>query len=68
MLILSKTHICTYDSDLFWNHKWQSAQWRALCTNITELNLSAFAYRLFHEGLYIFNRQSEMLSTFRFDD
>ena len=24
-------------------------QWRALCTKITEVNLSAFIYRLFHE-------------------
>ena len=28
---------------------WWSAQWRALCTKITEVNLFAFAYRLFHE-------------------
>ena len=27
----------------------QSAQWRALCTEITDVNLSAFVYRLFHE-------------------
>ena len=24
-------------------------QWRALCTKITEVNLSEFVYRLFHE-------------------
>ena len=34
---------------LFWNNKWQNAQWGALCTKITEVNLFAFAYRLFHE-------------------
>ena len=37
-----------YNSDLFWNHTWQSAQWRALCTEITEVNLSAVVYRLLH--------------------
>ena len=38
-----------YTSDLFWNDTWYSAQWRALCTEIIEVNLSAFIYRLFHE-------------------
>ena len=28
---------------------WWNAQWRALCTQISEVNLSAFIYRLFHE-------------------
>ena len=37
-----------YNSDLFWNHTWQSAQWRALCTEFIEVNLSAFVCRLFH--------------------
>ena len=31
-------------------HQWWSAQWRALCTKISEVNLYAFIYRLFHEG------------------
>ena len=30
---------------------WQSAQWRALRTKITEVNLSVFAYRLFQACL-----------------
>ena len=34
-----------YNSDLFWNHKWKSAQRRVLCTKITEVNLSAIVYR-----------------------
>ena len=38
-----------YDSNSSWNHKWSRVQWRALCTNITEVNLSAFSYRLFHD-------------------
>ena len=38
-----------YNSDLYWNHTWWSAQWRALRTKITEVNLSLFIYRLFHE-------------------
>ena len=37
------------NSDLFWNYTWQSAQWKALCTKITEVNLSVFVYRLLHE-------------------
>ena len=41
----------SYNSDLFWNHTWKSAQWRALCTKITDVNLSVFVYRLFHEDL-----------------
>ena len=28
---------------------WWSAQQRALCTKISEVNISAFIYRLFHE-------------------
>ena len=36
---------------LFWDHTWQSAQWRALCTEITEVNLSATVYRLFSEDV-----------------
>ena len=28
---------------------WLPAQWRALSTNITEVHLSEFVYRLFHE-------------------
>ena len=32
------------NSDVFWNHVWQSAQWRALCTKISEVNESAFFY------------------------
>ena len=32
------------NSIVFWNHTW-----RAVCTKISELNLSAFIYRLFHE-------------------
>ena len=39
----------TYNSDIFWNNTWLSAQWRALCTKVTEVNLSVFVYRLFHE-------------------
>ena len=34
---------------MFWNHTWYSVQWRALCTQILEVNLSALIYRLFHE-------------------
>ena len=28
---------------------WQSAQWIALCTEMAEVNIFAFVYRLFHE-------------------
>ena len=38
-----------HNSDLFWNHTWWSAQWGALYTEILEVNLFAFAYRMFHE-------------------
>ena len=41
-----------YHPDLFWNHT-SNAQWRALCTDITEVNLSAFVCRLFHEDLHL---------------
>ena len=34
------------NSALFWNQTWQSTQWRALCTEITQVNLSAFVYNL----------------------
>ena len=33
-----------YNSNLFWNHRWYSAQWKALCTKITEVNLSYNSY------------------------
>ena len=39
----------TYNSNVFWNHTWWSAQQRALCIEISKVNLSAFIYRLFHE-------------------
>ena len=29
---------------MFWNHKWKSAQWRALCTQIVDVNLSSEIY------------------------
>ena len=41
--------IDTYDSNLFWDHKWWSSQWRASLTKITKINSSAFPYRLFYE-------------------
>ena len=44
-----------YNWDLFWNHTWQSDQWRALCTEITEVNLSEFVCRLFHEDVSSIN-------------
>ena len=53
--IIIQLHMtCVYisnpcNSTLFWNYTWQSVQWRALCTKITEVNLSGFVYRLFHE-------------------
>ena len=28
----------SYNSNVFWNHTGKSAQWRALCTKITEVN------------------------------
>ena len=51
--VLNYKHLCQILGIMWW-----SAQWRALCTKITEVNLSteilevnlfAFAYRLFHE-------------------
>ena len=42
--------ICMIQICSIWHHKWQSAQWRALSTKITEINLFAFTYRLFHEN------------------
>ena len=41
-----------YTLQLFWNHTWQSAKWRALCTKISAVSLSAFMYRLFHEDTF----------------
>ena len=38
-----------YNSDLFWNHTWKSAQWLALYTKITEVNSSILIYRLCRE-------------------
>ena len=38
------------NSDLFLNHTWLNAQWGALNTEILDVNLFAFAYRLFHEN------------------
>ena len=38
-----------YNSDLFGRRMWFSVQWRALCTEMTEVNLTAVVYRLFHE-------------------
>ena len=43
----------SYNQTLFWNHMWWSAQWRPLCTMITEVNSSAFVYGLFHEDFSI---------------
>ena len=34
---------------------WQSAQWRALCTKITEAHLSEFVYTLFHKDFSLIN-------------
>ena len=45
-----------YNSDLFWNHTWSSAQRRALCTEIIEVNLPAFVCRLFHEDFSSIDR------------
>ena len=39
----------SYNSNVFLNHTWWSAQRRALCTKISEVNVSALIYRLFHE-------------------
>ena len=33
---------------MFWNHTWQSAQGRALCTQNPEVNVSAFIPTNFH--------------------
>ena len=32
----------SYSSNVFWNHMWSSAQWRTLCTEISEVNFSAY--------------------------
>ena len=42
----------TYISNVFWNHTWWSSRWRAISTMISEVNVSEFIYRLFHEGFY----------------
>ena len=34
-----------HNSNVFWKHTW----WRALCTAFSEVDRSAFIYRLFHE-------------------
>ena len=47
----------SYNYNVFWNHMWQSAQWLVLCTKLTEINLSAFIYRLFHEDFSSFLEQ-----------
>ena len=49
----TKIYILSYNSDLFWNHTWQSAPWRPLHTKNTEVILSVFVYRLFHEDFYL---------------
>ena len=36
---------------MFWNHSLWNAKWRTLCTEISEVNLSLFIYRLFTEDL-----------------
>ena len=41
-----------YDWNVFWNHTWWSAQWRALCTKISEVSLSAVTDS-FHEDFLI---------------
>ena len=41
--------VVVYNQDLFLNHTFYSAQWEALYTEILEVNLFAFAYRLFPE-------------------
>ena len=37
----SSNNIHDYNSDVFWNYTWKSAQRRALCTTITDVNLSS---------------------------
>ena len=39
-------HICSGITCGRWKALWK---WKALCTEITEVNLSAFVYKLFHE-------------------
>ena len=34
-------YLCLCNSTMFWNHMWESAQSRALCIKISEVNLSA---------------------------
>ena len=41
------TYFISYNSDLFWNHKWYIGE--LLYTKVLEVNLFAFGYRLFHE-------------------
>ena len=40
-----------------------SAQWRALCTKITEVNLSEFVYRQFHEDFSLLIRTTHRISS-----
>ena len=49
MLIIKPLKTQAYNSNLFWNHTWLGAQWRASSSKITEVKLSAFVYRLFHD-------------------
>ena len=49
---------------MFQNHTWESAQWRALCTKISEVNLSAFIYRLFHEDIQNKYSSTELLEIY----
>ena len=44
------------NSDLLWNHTWQSAQWQSLNAMGTEVNLSVFVYKVFHEDFSPFVR------------
>ena len=54
-------------SIMFLNHTWWSAQWGALCTIISEVNLSEFIYRRIHEDFssidFVYRRFHEDFST-----
>ena len=51
-----------YNLHLFWNHTWYSVKWGALYTEILDVNLFAFAFRLFHEDFMTFKCTKVLLS------
>ena len=50
------------NSNMFWNNTWKGDQCRVLCINISEVNLSAFIYRLFHETEEKFSSNSPTIN------